>query len=340
VTLTRAGGVTRTVAEAASPAAVPSQAWVLSRAHVSPKDREAWIDLRTSGAQLTPGEDTWVFAWTSLQLNWNGRPLVSRPMVTEASAANGVVEIRGSGFGPRGDGIVTLNGLEMEADDIVSWADDRVRMRLPALAHSGPLVVLVDRFPSNAVHLKVPIAKSGGVLKGRVETSAGRPLASAQVMLDNGQCAMSAADGSFRIDHVPPGTYGAFISRLGYNEGRGQVTISGGKSRHLLVSLSPSGQRPAASADARGTLWVEAYKSSDWRVYKIEVWEYGDHGQRWTAGSWDTSALSRSLQCSGAHLDRSYTIRVTWRDPKGYDQTSQIYRKLTGKSQTVNVYKP
>ncbi len=60
---------------------------------------------------------------------------VRRAKITE-TAGESVLELEGAGFGPPGQGQVTLGGVPVQPELIQSWSDSRIRMVVPAAAQT------------------------------------------------------------------------------------------------------------------------------------------------------------------------------------------------------------
>jgi Carboxypeptidase regulatory-like domain len=83
---------------------------------------------------------------------------------------------------------------------------------------------------SRPARAAVTVVENGtpNTLVGKIITAEqGAPLGDARVILvETRQATNSLADGSFRLEHVPPGDYTLRVLRVGYEEARGQVGIA------------------------------------------------------------------------------------------------------------------
>ncbi|WP_228702813.1 TonB-dependent receptor [Salisaeta longa] len=78
------------------------------------------------------------------------------------------------------------------------------------------------------------------ILQGTVQTPAGAPLTGANVALpDLHRGTTVGADGAFRIDNLPPGTFTVAISFVGYQTASRTVTLQAGAPTRLTVTLQP-----------------------------------------------------------------------------------------------------
>ena len=89
---------------------------------------------------------------------------------------------------------------------------------------------------------------SGKTVHGRIIDFAGRPVAGAQIWLGDGTgmprdgqiVTRSAADGTFTIDDVPPGTYTLEIWHEALGSTMETVTVTGGETTDVRVELAQS----------------------------------------------------------------------------------------------------
>ncbi|MFH0800832.1 MAG: carboxypeptidase-like regulatory domain-containing protein [bacterium] len=192
--------------------------------------------------------------------------------------------------------------------------------------------------PGNLAPVSVTPAtqpSAGGTLSGKVENNSGNPLKGARLSLDSGQSTISLNDGSYILTGISPGPHRLSTTLMGYREATGQVSVEPGKSKSVLVSLSPlfaaSGANPQAPGRTsgsysseksrepqKGTLHLIAhpyYESSRrcW-VSRISAYALGDSGLSWTK-SWDSDLgdASSQLNCTGAVVGKTYHIRVEWK---------------------------
>jgi len=84
-------------------------------------------------------------------------------------------------------------------------------------------------------------AQTGTALTGRLINSlSGDPIPGATVQIDElGRTTMSAADGTFRFDQVPPGTYHVSVHSQGYSTRRTEVTVSVTTTLQMDVAVDP-----------------------------------------------------------------------------------------------------
>ena len=366
VTVTRPGGTTARVAEVVSPATTPSEAWIYSIVYGFHNGQWGAGDLRSEGDLFDQTPVGLVFCWTEMELNWNqapppgGVPTLQR--VVPASASPGqTVTVTGQALGQPGRGVLTLSGLPVQPEDILSWSPTQVKFRVPPGATSGRLEVMVDRYPGNSLPLAVALqavppptqkdlAPTTGSLVGQVVSSEGGPLANAQIHLDDGQHTLSDSQGAFRLDNLEPGTMRAYITFPGYKSASGVVQVTPGTPRTLQVSLSPTSgaEVGARSAEQTGTFTITAYpfavgqeQRNRYWVYRIECWEYGNYQRRWTNTWWtDVGDASFDLKCPGALLGRSYAVIVTWHNRLGDERTYRWTPEFQSDGQTMRYYNP
>lgn len=340
--LSRSGGTLDVLEYSADPSPDPGSAWLYSVATASYRGGTSTLDLRDPNAALRPGQVTWVFAWHDAQLLWNADPPSPPPQIASLSspalAQGQVLEIGGQGFGTTGMGVVTVNGLPVHPEDVVSWSPTSIRLKVPAAAASGPVIVFTHGCPSNRVAFQVLPKESAdtGALTGLVQADDGTPLVGAEVMTDDGHQVVTNRSGLFTIDKLPAGPHQVYISRMNYKPGQGQVQIQGGQTRRLQVVLSQVGEVGApppgqgagaapASPEQRTTMHVTAYpwqhNNHRFWVKSIEVSEYGNYNHRWNR-YWDTDVGDArfDLDCPGALVGRSYNIRIVWRDKLGNEK--------------------
>lgn len=364
--LQRPGGVVEVLENAADPSPQPGAAWLYASATASYQGRALQLDLRDPEALLRPGQVTWLFAWHDARLLWNADLSKAAPRIASLSAprlAHGrTLEIRGEGFGPSGTGQVTLGGLPVHPEDMVSWTPGSIRLKVPAAATAGPVVVFSQGCPSNRAALQVEAAPAPetGELSGLVLTAAGSPLPGAQVMTDDGHKAVTGPEGVFDLPRLPAGPHQVYVSRVDYKPGQGEVHIDRGATRRLQVVLSPkkaSGAAPAPAIPAHAPeaapesperlteMHIMAYPftHADMRywVRSIEVNEYGDFRRRWS-NDWDTDQgdASFELDCPGAPLGRSYDIRIVWRNKLGDEKEDFWQPELQSPHGTFHYYHP
>lgn len=360
--LSRPGGTLDVLEGSADPSPTPGSAWLYSAATASYRGASSTVDLRDPNAALRPGQVTWVFAWHDAQLYWNVDPPNPPPQITSLSspalAQGEVLEIDGQGFGPTGTGLVTLNGHPVQPEDVVDWAPGRIRLKIPAAASAGPILVFAHGCPSNRVPFQVIPRElpTTGALTGLVQADDGTPLAGAEVMTDDGHQVVTNSRGLFTIDRLTAGAHQVYISLMDYRSGRGQVQITAGQTRRLQVVLTPTSEADApppaqgagaapASPEQTTTMHVTAYpytlSHSRFWVKSIEVSEYGNYSRRWSK-YWDTDVGDArfDLNCPGALVGRSYNIRITWRDRLGVEKEDMWQPELQKADGTFYYYHP
>ncbi|MFH0800880.1 MAG: carboxypeptidase regulatory-like domain-containing protein [bacterium] len=339
-------------------------------------DGNAYVqNILDPGASLEPQRGLWVFAFQPLILSGNNVAPENRPQITSVVPpsvfAGQVFAIVGSGFG-KYKGQVNLEGIPIQEEDIASWGDKCIQVRLPPYVKSGDLIVMAGNFPSNSVKMSVTTdvtRSSVGTVLGKVVSSSKSPLAGAQVFVDSGQSSISAADGSYTITNIPPGSHTVYVSLPGYNEAQGQVLLEPGGSKSVLISLSslsaidgtsfegfppPGIGRPAAESakppkadkPRTGILHVVAHPYDDeyhrWWINHIEVFEIGNYDRRWE-NSWDKDLNDAwyELDCDGAEVGKTYRIKIRWKmDKTGESKDTTWDRRMESTHQTVTFDSP
>ena len=178
--------------------------------------------------------------------------------VSPAAAVFGApVSIVGSNFGATQDtSVVTFNGV---AAAPTAWTAGSITAPVPNGAASGPVVVTVRGLSSNGVPFTVlvppPIA---GVVS---RASGGMPIANAAIsVLAMGavvQSATTAADGSYAVTPLDPGSYELRISAAGYsNEVRQGVTVGPWATTTVNVAMSMPGGISGRVTESDGTTAV------------------------------------------------------------------------------------
>ncbi len=350
VVFTREGGVSGTAPTVAGEAAAPSSAWVFASVL---SGRRGWMDIRAAGQTMLAGDSVWIYAWHRLRLNWNVTPPARRPHVAwvypAVLVAGQVAEVHGRGFGTPGDALLMVGGVLVPPSDVLTWTPGRIRFRVPAGITRGTLVVMVGRYPSNAVAVRArtPVRPGFSTLRGRVYSLQGRPIARAQVMLEDGQMALTANNGTFTIAPVRPGLHQAYISAAGYREVCDEVHLAPHRDwiLHAILEVATM-QSPSPGVEPRATLWVGAsgrrIRGRRIWVKSIGVWEYGDHAREW-ARFWrfhSAGGSRRWISASNARVGRIYVIRVTWGEAGRPDRSSMSFRRLTGPTDTVHLDYP
>jgi hypothetical protein len=333
---------TRILTTAAGYTTSPSGSFWLSSSAFAIGQNVTRLNLLSPEASLEPLQGVCLFAWHPILVNLNLLTPPSPPVITSLAPhsvrAGDTISINGNGFTSY-RGWIALNGEPVPLENILSWSDRLIKLRVPSSGRSGDLIVLVESFPSNPVPLIVtqdPVSSGGGTLTGQVQDSSGNPLQGAQILLDNGQSAISLSDGSYAISGIAPGPHLLSTTLLGYREATGQVTVAPGASKSVLISLSPfyaAAGSPApggsksipppsrSSGEARperGTMHVIGDSYNDgyhrWWVRRIEVFALGDYGLRWEK-SWDQDLGDTwyELLCPDAVLNKIYRIKIEWR---------------------------
>ncbi|GMU54317.1 MAG: hypothetical protein AMXMBFR33_34630 [Candidatus Xenobia bacterium] len=348
-------GVTRTLAEVAGFSQTSGDVWLSNAIYgLSPDGQLISEDITSPGA-LPPFSARWVFAFADCELNLNVVAPVPPPLLTglSASAANAgqTLILSGSGFSTLEQGYLTVGGIPIAPTSIVSWSDTRIELIVPNNARTGPVVVFVNRYPSNPVVLNVGGTGTGTAqMTGLVRSVAGVPLAGAQVAVDTGQATLTAADGTFSLSGIPAGEHLIFAQALGFKRGVGLITFAAGDSRSLLVELSPlqggGSSGGSGSEQARGVLFVTGkpwFTGGDrYYVSRIDVQEYGNYSNRWN-NTWfqDNGDTEYTLRCDGAYIGRSYTIRITWKSAAtGDEEVGLFYRTLYQDGQIERFFNP
>lgn len=356
MTLTRQGGTTQVLEEVSSDGVVAgSQALYSYLFAMQPGGLYDVSLLTNSNVSLTPRAGHWIFSWTAAELNLHVVPPSPAPSVSGLSASTVAVgdtlTISGSGFGQLGTGVVSVKGVAIQAADVVSWTDNSIQIRVPDGLPSGNLVVLVNRYPSNRIGLQVSTGGGGGgttgSLSGRVQSTTGTVLAGAQVLLDSGHSATSDASGNFLIDGIPAGDHLVYVTLLGYQTAVGQVTITAGATRSVLIELSSSsgGGGGGGGGEQTGNLAVRGYPwysgGERYWAYRIEIQEYGNYAERWSNTFYtDLGDTYNQVTANGAIVGRTYVVKITWRNASGQEYSNTWWRKLDSTSQTESFYNP
>jgi hypothetical protein len=329
-------------------------------------------DLLSPEAALVPEKGLWIFAWHPIKLVFMSRkPAAEGPAIigiTPMAAITGdVLIIDGRGFSSA-PGLMTIGGAPVEDQYILTWSDNRIQFRLPPYVMSGNLTLFVNRKPSNSFSISIsdsPDLTLLSTLIGKIQSPLKQALSGALVTLDNGLWGQSTDDGSFKITKVPPGTHSLRVSKLGYNEARGEVHLKPGRSDAVLITLSSpeepldlppansetgagsgrsSPQNPAAPK--KGMLHVVADAYDDgyhrWWVCKIDVSEWGNSNYHWY-NDWysDLGDAWYELSCDGARVGKTFVIDVYWASKDGGTRLhNSWYRTLYSTHQTETIDSP
>lgn len=314
------------------------------------------------------GRGQWVFAWHPVTLVASGRrPGSAGPqiisLVPNQIPPGEAVAVQGKSFGTV-QGKITISGVPVPQEYMLSWGDSQIEFRLPPFATSGDLIVYANRAQSNAIGIRVLDVEAQpdtGTLMGKVqEATTKKLLKGALIMLDNGLSARSNDDGSFAIANVPGGKHGVNISLIGYGEAKGSVNVSPGGSDAVLITLIPAGaqldsgqegetgseESNKISSPKKGILHVVADTYDDgyhrWWVCRIEVTEWGNSNFHWY-NDWysDAGDTYQELDCNGARVDSTYIIKVSWVSRDGGQPLSNSwYRKMYSTHQTETIDSP
>jgi len=335
-------------------------------------------ELLEEGAVLQPMSGEWVFAWHPLTLvmmgrkNTAGSPWIEALTPSSVPAGSGLV-IEGSAFGAQ-PGMVTIAGVPVKDEYLLSWSDTRIEARVPSYCMSGDVIVFSGRNSSNSKPLKIEAPLSDtpplSTLMGKVQAPDGTPLSQALVILDNGLATSSGEDGSFVISRVISGEHAIHCSLVGYREAQGKVHLPPGGTDAVNITLSPVNGAPdapapgtsspsggGASAGApppqkssaepkKGILHVVADAYDDgyhrWWVRKIEVTEWGNSNYYWY-NDWysDLGDAWYALDCPGVRVGKTYIIKVCWLSRDGGESLyNSWYRTVYSTHQTETIDSP
>lgn len=335
------------------------------------------VDPGDKSASTKPGSASWIFAYYPLKLTVADRgtgggipqiKVINPPGVT----AGADLTIEGSGFDDN-PGFVTIGGIRVPDDNLLSWEDNRIRLKTPVNISTGQVVVYSNRLPGNSFPLKVfPIDYADGILEGDVVDNMNHFLSGVKVLLDNGQYAVTNDSGYYIIRDVPEGPHTMSTSKIGYRAAHGKINIEMGKAHKVLISLSPvSGSQqspenlnpppPPPSDSPEGVIEntseglikggktekghlqviVDAYDDGDnrWWPRKIEVTEVGNLNYYWYKDfDRDYGDAWYELDCSGVRIGKTYRIKVLWATKKGARTQSNSWdRKVYKENQTETI---
>jgi YD repeat-containing protein len=164
------------------------------------------------------------------------------------------VTIAGTTFGgSQGGSTVTVNGTIATPS---SWSDTSISVPVPSGATSGPVVVTAGGNASNGVDLTVVTT---GTISGAItRTTGGSAVSGATVQavlagIVKGT-ATSAANGTYTVTNLGPGTHDVRISATGFApELRQSVAVSANVTTTLNVGLSQPGSVDGAVTQSNGT---------------------------------------------------------------------------------------
>ena len=332
------------------------------------------LDLSNKNASTKPGRTAWIFAYYPLKLTVAGRSTgeaipniktVRPPKVT----AGEELTIEGTGFDD-GPGFVTISGIRVPDDSIISWEDSRIRLKTPVHITTGMVIVYSNRNPGNSFPLKVtPFDYADGILEGDVVDNMNHSLTGVKVLLDNGQYAVTNDSGYYIIRDVPEGAHTMSTSKLGYKMAHGKISIEKGKTHKVLISLSPVHSTPEtlnppppppsdspegvinntsqglikSSEQEKGHLQVivDAYDdgTNRWWPKKIDVGEVGNLNYYWYKDyDHDYGDTWYEVDCPGVRVGKTYRIRVLWATKKGArTQWNTWDRKIYKQDQTETI---
>ena len=325
MSVSRQGSSLRTLEQATSMSTSQDTSWLYRYVLISANNESTTsMNLANSSAALRMGGAHWFFAWNEASINLNVG-VTNAPQINSVSGsyinAGDTVTIEGSNFGSleEDDGLITINGVIIEAENIESWTNSTIRFKVPIGVKSGYLVVFKNTCPSNAYSVYAGNAQTTAQhsVYGLVTDEEENPIEGAQITLDSGHSTLSDANGEFNLYDVPAGQYLCYVSHIGYNTGVSQVTIEANATRRIraVLSVCDNGTSGGDSGEEMGVLHIKAYKrqydGKTYRVAKIKVSESGDYGNRWIQ-SWETLEPYRELKADGAIIGRRYNVAITW----------------------------
>lgn len=176
----------------------------------------------------------------------NGVPFVVPPVINSLSPASGrigtAVSVSGSGFGgAQGSSAVTFNGVNALP---TSWSNTKIATSVPEGASSGIVVVTVADHASGGMPFTVVVP--GSIAGAITSASGGNPIANATVVATSmGTTAgvtTTAADGSYSIANLDPGSYELRMAAAGYSdEIRQNVIVTAATTTSVNVAMSAPG---------------------------------------------------------------------------------------------------
>jgi hypothetical protein len=120
-------------------------------------------------------------------------------------------------------------------DISVSFGEDVLGLR--SLTIASPTAVAAAPGDSGA-STSAPLVIGNARLTGRVVNRAGAPIAGARVMLEGTPHATtSAADGTFALDSLPPGTQSVAVRKLGFTPTDAGVELSSRGARTVTIAM-------------------------------------------------------------------------------------------------------
>jgi YD repeat-containing protein len=164
------------------------------------------------------------------------------------------VTVTGTNFGTsQGSSTVTFSGTAAAA---TSWSATNIGVTVPSGAATGPVVVTVSGVPSNGAAFTVVTT---GTLTGTItRVTGGSPLSGASIQavligITKGS-ATSAADGTYSIPNLDPGTYDVRVLATGFStEVRSGTSVSVNVPTTLNVAMLQPGSISGAVTQADGT---------------------------------------------------------------------------------------
>ena len=155
-----------------------------------------------------------------------------------------------------------------------------IPMLIPAIA-SAQRINTIKPSPPAATKTAPPATQSVG-LDGVVRDGEGRPLAAAEVIVDDEHRTISNSRGEFSLTGIDAGLIGFTVRRIGYNPVTTAIQVDPGIVAHLSVKLSPL-------AIQLGTMIVE--------------------GKRIDKTLWQTGFYQRKQTANGHYFDDEYFRR-------------------------------
>lgn len=161
----------------------------------------------------------------------------------DSGPAGTEVTITGTGFGaPQGNSRVSFNGTDAAAGDYVSWSATEIKVKVPAGAATGNIVVTVGSqvsngkmftcTPSGTIHGTITDAHNSGTLLGGVTVTAG------------GVTGTTNLNGYYKLENVPEGAQTVKATKTGYAEKTQDVTVTADETLLQNLAMTPTSEGP------------------------------------------------------------------------------------------------